>query len=117
MATTQLSDVINREVFMEYLLQQSRDKSALIQSGIVQSDPELTNAVSGGGRLIHCPIWRDLGTDESNISSDDPAQKSTQFRNLHRAKQRAPRMECPLFLIRCFTARLGSETNQIRSGR
>lgn len=69
-AITRIDDVIQPEVFNPYVVQRTMDLSALIQSGIVQNDPEFDMLASGPNTLINMPFWQDLSGD-SEIMSDD----------------------------------------------
>ena len=46
MAVTALADVIVPEVWVPYVQQQTTEKSALVQSGIISSSSELDNLVT-----------------------------------------------------------------------
>ena len=62
---TKISDVIVPEVFAPYFIQESMEKSAIYQSGIISNDPKLDVLATAGGRLINMPFWDDLtGADE-----------------------------------------------------
>lgn len=69
--TTRLADVIQPEVFTPYVIQQTMEKSALIQSGIVQNDPQFDELASGPNLLVNMPFWNDLGNDESEVMKDE----------------------------------------------
>jgi len=68
MAATRLSDVIVPEVFNNYMTQETTKKSALIQSGIAQSVPNIS--VPDGGETIKMPFWNDIDGDPEAIQSD-----------------------------------------------
>lgn len=73
MAVTQLANVIVPEVFTPYMMKVTKEKSAIFQSGILRSDPNLANFLAGGGRTVNVPFWRDLDNTEGNVATDDPA--------------------------------------------
>lgn len=75
--TTRLSDLIVPEVFVPIRQQITEEKTRLIQSGAVARSELLDTFLAGGGLTVHAPSYRDLGNDEENISSDDPAVHST----------------------------------------
>ena len=58
MAVTALADVIVPEVWVPYVQQQTTEKSALVQSGIISSSPELDNLVTQGGKLIQHALFQ-----------------------------------------------------------
>lgn len=72
MAVTRISDVIVPEVFLPYMMKETKEKSAIFQSGILRSDPSMSTFLSGGGRTANVPFWKDLDNDESNTANDDP---------------------------------------------
>lgn len=76
--TTRLSDVIVPAVFTGYKQNITKEKSALIASGAVVSDPFMDGLLSGPGLTYNVPSFKDLdSSDAENISSDDPTVKST----------------------------------------
>lgn len=77
MAVTRLSDVIVPEVFNDYIMKNTMEKTAIFTSGILRSDANLANFLAGGGQTVNVPFWNDLGSDEPNTSSDDPASSAT----------------------------------------
>lgn len=77
MATTQLSDLIVPDVFEDYTIQRSVETSLLYQSGIVAPDARLDALAKGAGKVFDMPFFNDLGDDESNVGTDNPAVTST----------------------------------------
>jgi len=72
MAITRLSDVIQPEVFTDYVVQRTMELSALIQSGIAENNAEFDALASAPNKLIHMPYWNDLqGDDEVMLDSGD----------------------------------------------
>lgn len=74
--TTRITDIIVPEVFTPYMLERTKELSALFQSGIVSSDAELQENVQGGGRTVEVPFFKDL-TGSSESDDDDPANPAT----------------------------------------
>ncbi len=75
MATTQLSDVINPIVFKDLPANDSPEKTAIYQSGVVVRNRLLDELASGPGKTAELPFWNDIDpTDTPNISTDDPTQ-------------------------------------------
>lgn len=68
--TTRISDLIVPEIFTGYTQIITREKSRLVQSGVLQSDPELNALLNGGGLTFNQPSFKDLDNEEENISSD-----------------------------------------------
>ena len=77
MAVTQLTDVIVPEAFTSYVVQNSMEKSALVQSGIVARNGVIEQQLTAGAESFNVPFWSDLADDEANIASDDPAVDAT----------------------------------------
>lgn len=67
--TTKIADVIQPEVFTDYVVNQTMEKSALIQSGIAENTAEFDELASGPNTLIHMPFWNDL-TGEAEVMND-----------------------------------------------
>ena len=68
MAKTKISDVIVPSIFNDYVIERTAELSALFQSGIVSTSPELNRLASAGGRLINMPFWNDLDGDDELLS-------------------------------------------------
>ena len=71
MAKVKISDVIVPEVFNDYLIDRTAEKSAFFQSGIISTSPELNALVTAGGRLINMPFWNDLDGDDEVLSDGE----------------------------------------------
>ena len=68
MTYTKVADVIVPEVFNPYVIERTAELSALVQSGIIETNPELDKLASGGGRLIDMPYWQDLAGEDELLS-------------------------------------------------
>ncbi|MDR1193793.1 MAG: coat protein [Peptococcaceae bacterium] len=80
MAKTKISDVIVPEVFAAYVIQMTKELSALIQSGVAISNPKLDELVTQGGKLINMPFWKPITGEEEVLSDSDsltPAKITT----------------------------------------
>lgn len=66
-----LSDVIVPEVFNPYMQQRTEEKTRLIQAGVLTRDNALDALLAGAGLTFNTPSFKDLASDEENISSDD----------------------------------------------
>lgn len=78
MATVQLADVIEPQVFMDYETNDSPERTAFYESGVVTQNAMLNNKANTGGKVVDLPFWNDLdATDEPNLSSDNPASSAT----------------------------------------
>lgn len=65
--TTRIADVIQPTVFTPYVIQRSLEKSALVQSGIIENNSEFDALASGPNTLINMPFWNDLSGDSEVI--------------------------------------------------
>lgn len=70
MAVTKILDVIQPEQFTEYTIQKTMEKSALIQSGIVEHSAEFDQRASGPNTQVNMPYWEDLSGD-AEVMDDD----------------------------------------------
>jgi hypothetical protein len=77
MPVTQLADVIVPAQFTDYVVQNTMEASALVQSGIVQRNNAIEDQLRAGADSFSVPFWNDLSDDEADIVSDDPNQLST----------------------------------------
>jgi hypothetical protein len=73
MADTRIADVIVPEEFTDYVVQNTMEASALVQSGILQRNGAIEAQLTAGADNFTVPFWNDLANDEANIASDDPA--------------------------------------------
>lgn len=75
--TTRLSDIVEPRVFLDYMAQNTMEKSAFWQSGVIATNPLLTAKANTGGRIVDVPFWRDLPNNDPNIGNDDPTSLAT----------------------------------------
>jgi hypothetical protein len=74
---TQLADVIVPSEFTNYIVQNTIEASALVQSGIVQRNGVIESQLAADADSFSVPYWSDLSDDEADVVSDDPNQLST----------------------------------------
>ncbi|KGN00371.1 coat protein [Clostridium botulinum] len=67
---TKLSDVIVPELFNPYIINQTMEKSALIQSGIITNNSEFDSFASQASPLINMPFFEDLTGESEQIIED-----------------------------------------------
>lgn len=77
MAVVRLSDVIEPEVFTDYMVQNTMTKTVFVQSGVATRNSMIADQLSAGAHSFTVPFWRDLSDTEADVVSDDPGQKST----------------------------------------
>lgn len=77
MAITTIANMqIVPDKFTQYTLQRTTEKSMLVRSGIVTSDPRITNLINGtpeGGNLIQMPFFNALA-GEDEVFSETPLE-------------------------------------------
>lgn len=65
MAETKIIDVIVPELFSQYVIERTAEKSALIRSGIVEASADFDARAAGSSQMVNMPFWQDLtGADE-----------------------------------------------------
>ncbi|CZQ83900.1 Hypothetical protein Tpal_501 [Trichococcus palustris] len=92
MTVVKLTDVIQPEVFTEYVMNRTAEKSALYQSGIVVNDPQFNELASGPSKLMDMPFWNDLADTEATSvaeATDLTAQGITTGKDIARKLMRA----------------------------
>jgi len=61
---TKVSDVVVPELFLPYMIQRTAELSEFVTSGIVDTDPQFSAALTQGGKLVDMPFWNDLSGEE-----------------------------------------------------
>lgn len=74
---TRIADVVVPSIFSDYIIQNSTEKNALVQSGVMARNAEIEAQLTAGAEQFTVPLWRDLPDVEADIANDDPAQNST----------------------------------------
>jgi len=69
--TTKLDDVIIPELFNPYVVQRSKELSALFSSGVITSDAEFDRLASGPAPIVQMPFFNDLTGDAEDIIEDE----------------------------------------------
>ena len=70
MANTELSDIFVPQVFLSYQVNDSVEKTAFVDSGVVALNPILDQRANTGGLLTTVPFWNDLDASiEPNYSN------------------------------------------------
>ncbi len=76
MAVVKIADVVVPAVFTEYVQLLTSQRSAFVQSGVIEQGPLFDALLAGGGRTFDMPHFKDLLDTEANVSSDDDASKA-----------------------------------------
>ena len=70
MANTELTDIFVPEVFQSYQVNDTVEKTAFVESGVVVLSPTLDQRADSGGMLTTIPFWNDLDASiEPNYSN------------------------------------------------
>ena len=72
MAETKIADVIQPELFAQYVIDETTEKSEIMFNGVIENDTRLNKLVEGGGTILTMPQWNDL-TGKSQVLKDDEA--------------------------------------------
>lgn len=75
--STRVADIIVPTIFVPYVMEQTINLSALVQSGIVRPDPILDELATAGGKLINMPFFQDLSGDDEVLASGSGATDSS----------------------------------------
>lgn len=70
MAKLTMSDVVEPEVWRDYIIARTPEKNSLMQAGIVVPDPEISQLMGMGSRTINMPFWKDLQDESDEVLSD-----------------------------------------------
>ena len=74
--STRIADIVEPEVYVPYISEESVNKNALIQSGIAVHDPKMDELAVRGGSLINMPFFQDLSGDAQLLTSGTGATNS-----------------------------------------
>lgn len=69
---TRILDVIVPAEFTNYVVQNTMETSALVQSGVAARNSEIESQLRAGAESFSVPFWNDLSDEEADIVSDDP---------------------------------------------
>jgi hypothetical protein len=64
MTETRIADIIIPEVFADYMAERSLATNRFYSSGVLVTDPLITQKLSGGGETFNIPFWKDLSGDD-----------------------------------------------------
>lgn len=71
MAGTKLSDVIVPALFNPYVINQTMEKSALVQSGIITNNSEFDGLASQASPVVNMPFFDDLTGESEQVIEDE----------------------------------------------
>ena len=67
---TRLANIIQPEIFTNYVINRTMELSELIQSGIMVNNSEFDALASGPHTLVNMPFWEDLEGEEETVEED-----------------------------------------------
>ena len=73
--STRVSDVVVPEIFTPYLRQMTEEKARLVQAGVLVRNGMIDGLLSGGGLTFEVPSFKDLDSDNENVSTDSVADR------------------------------------------
>lgn len=85
MAVTKIADVVQPELFRQYVIDETAEKAELMYAGAVENNGNLSQLITGGGTILTMPKWNDL-SGHSQVLSDS---KSIDVNNITSKKELA----------------------------
>ncbi len=67
---TRVADIIKPEVFNNYIINTTPEKSLLFRSGIISTDAIISGKLANGGDMIKMPFFNDLSGDPQPLQSN-----------------------------------------------
>jgi len=74
MAYTKIADVIQPELFAQYVIDKTSEKSEIMNAGVVENNAELNRLITGGGTILTMPKWNDLGGKSQVLDDTNPIE-------------------------------------------
>lgn len=74
MAVTKIADVIQPELFAQYVIDKTTEKSEIMNAGVVENNSELNRLITGGGTILTMPKWNDLSGKSQVLDDANPIQ-------------------------------------------
>lgn len=71
---TRIEDVIQPELFAQYLSEKTVEKSVLIRSGMVEENAQLDSFAASGGTVFTAPSWGDLDGESEPLDDTSPIE-------------------------------------------
>lgn len=72
MAYTKIADVIQPELFTQYVIDETTEKSEIMYAGAVENNPQLNQLITGGGTVLTMPKWNDLSGKSEVLDDTNP---------------------------------------------
>lgn len=71
---TKIEDVVQPELFAQYLSEKTVEKSLLMQSGVVEENSQLDAFAASGGTVFTMPKWSDLDGESQVLDDENPIE-------------------------------------------
>ena len=71
---TKIKDVVQPELFAQYLSERTVEKSLLMQSGAVEENSQLDAFAASGGTIFTIPKWGDLDGESQVLDDEEPIE-------------------------------------------
>lgn len=76
MAVTKIADVIVPDLFAQYVIDKTTEKSEIMNAGVVENNAELNRLITGGGTVLAMPKWNDLSGKSQVLDDTNPITPS-----------------------------------------
>lgn len=72
MGATKLNDIFQPEIFAQYVIDRTTEKSEIMYAGAVENNSELNRLITGGGTILTMPKWNDLSGSSQVLDDTNP---------------------------------------------
>lgn len=72
MPVTKIADVVQPDLFAQYVIDKTTEKSEIMNAGVVENNAELNRLITGGGTILTMPKWNDLGGKSQVLDDTNP---------------------------------------------
>lgn len=76
MAETKIADVIQPELFDQYVIDRTTEKNEIMNAGVIENNPKLNELITGGGTVFTMPKWNDLSGESQVLDDSEPLEVS-----------------------------------------
>ena len=76
MSYTQISDVIQPDIWLPYTIQRSVEKTELVTAGVIDIDAQFSALADEGGTTVNMPFWNDISGEDEVLSDQNPLSTS-----------------------------------------
>lgn len=72
MPVTKIADVVQPDLFAQYVIDKTTEKSEIMNAGVVENNAELNRLITGGGTILTMPKWNDLSGKSQVLDDTNP---------------------------------------------